>query len=1166
MTDPKNTKAYLQDLASSSVNDEKKARISALLFSLTNDGDCRKEIITLGGISTLMKLLDNSSIQVVKNSCGALVNLSNEAEARSEIRENNGAEKFLKFMREDKGLLREYAVGVFINLAHDEKVREYVKSSKGISVFANCLTSKDNVETLRGAIGSLGSLVMDPEMCEQLRQEKGSYDHIVSILRDFKDDHDLLIRTTGCCWNLCVDGMESQNALIQAGIVEPAFEILKANSGNLGTDALGIEERELLVNTFMILSILGEHSEEVSKKLREGDIFSIICTKGLKHPLESDEGTMARTSASALWNLGHQSENITCMKDFGVVPGLSALLSYPGDEELLLSSLGAVVTIGANEKIAIECREVGLLKKLIPLIENPKREKVCLYAIIALAVLAYEDGNKNAIREEGALAPILDLLTAKGATEPHIEKALAALLNLSLNQQNQAAVRQLDGLPPLIELLYHWNPVIQQNAAGVLWNLSNDPKNKKLIRELGGLGALLKMIGDGKLEPKKDVHIQRINEGRKDEPDEDDTSGDSSLSPDQLREDLKSYIQGARDKMDELPDNERKIVDEETKKMQEWLRSNPNASLAELKVKQNELSKKLDPILGKQDALQSLNDTIRSLKKRVDDDPEGKVLSAKEKKDIMDAVNASLDWLEKHPNPSSKEEIDKQRELLLKKTDPIVSRATAADGLNGYARDMQTKLKEVGDSLNPEEKKKVANTLQDALNWLRENPNASADKIQQKRRELEKSIEPLLSRAAAEKNLTKHANDLQKRLEDEKDCLYHLPPKDKKIVFQAAEDLVKWTKGNPNATMDQIDKRRKEFDKVVDPIVSYADQKEAYMKYIQGIRETLKPVALSTEEKKLVETKLKEIPESANYGADDFRKKREELRSVIDPIISNAKARGEFGDYAKSIKEKVKGDQSLGAQDVADIHKATDAALNFLRDKPSADVNDVLLEKQKLDNNVNQVMDKAKERMAEKNKLENLTKNIFTQLDNSQQLKDLQDDKKKAIRDIATDAQKWLSANPNASDKQVRDYMHTVYKLLGQQTNYKFQVWVVHSFGLGFGFKEYSKASTSSSSSQSGMTPSGAFYYGGGSYLQQEERRRQMEREKRQQPQADSSSLSSSQQEVLGSEIKKGGVGDALAKFKKMSQQEQEEEKRLAELKKKNPVFLAKKNALTLTK
>jgi len=62
-----------------------------------------------------------------------------------------------------------------------------------------------------------------------------------------------------------------------------------------------------------------------------------------------------------------------------------------------------------------------------------------------------------------------------------IEKSLSAQLNLSLNAKNRTAMRQLDAIPPLIDLLFHENPNIQQNAAGVLWNLANDERNKKIF-------------------------------------------------------------------------------------------------------------------------------------------------------------------------------------------------------------------------------------------------------------------------------------------------------------------------------------------------------------------------------------------------------------------------------------------------------------------------------------------------------------------------------------------------------------------------------------------------------------------------------------------------------------------------------------------------------------
>jgi len=188
------------------------------------------------------------------------------------------------------------------------------------------------------------------------------------------------------------------------------------------------------------------------------------------------------------------------MKEIGVVQGIVDLLDSE-DEETIWKTLGALVTIGATESISIEFRELEGIPKLVPFIEDTSKEKICLYAIIGLAVLAYDDGNKDAIREAGALGPIIDLLGTKN--ESHIEKSCASLLNLTLNAKNRTVIRQIDGIAPLIELLYHPNQAIQQNAAGALWNLSNDPKNKKIIRELGGLNALLTLIGGGKLDPKQ---------------------------------------------------------------------------------------------------------------------------------------------------------------------------------------------------------------------------------------------------------------------------------------------------------------------------------------------------------------------------------------------------------------------------------------------------------------------------------------------------------------------------------------------------------------------------------------------------------------------------------------------------------------------------------------
>lgn len=51
--------------------------------------------------------------------------------------------------------------------------------------------------------------------------------------------------------------------------------------------------------------------------------------------------------------------------------------------------------------------------------------------------------------------------------EDLLEKVCGAILNLMLNAENREAIRKLDGIAPLIDLMDHKNPKIQYNACGM---------------------------------------------------------------------------------------------------------------------------------------------------------------------------------------------------------------------------------------------------------------------------------------------------------------------------------------------------------------------------------------------------------------------------------------------------------------------------------------------------------------------------------------------------------------------------------------------------------------------------------------------------------------------------------------------------------------------------
>jgi len=449
-----------------------------MLFSLTSDDDSRAEIVKLGGVPLLCNLLKSKNPNVQKNACGALLNLAGDDEAREEIIKCGAAIDFVKLLVDGTDILKEYAAGVYVNLANDNEAKQVFFKGGGTKPLAKLLKSGET-EKIRCSVGAFGTLVTDSNICKELRDLDG-FQGVVDALQN--EDEDIVIRTSGALWNICVDSEESIKALIDADCINLIIPILSKAS-----------EPELIINTGMVLSLLAGIQEGSDKLIKERGM------KCLMNILKYDDDQIRNNGAAIVWNLGHVKENKEEMAKYEVGKYLSDFLDSR-DPDTIEKTLGATVTSGSNIEIATQFREAEGIEKLIPFLENHKYEKVTLYSIICIAVLAVHDENKDAVREAGGLGPLIDILTQENLD--FIEKSLAAQLNLSLNAKNRTAMRQLDAIPPLIDLLFHENPNIQQNAAGVLWNLANDERNKKLIREMGGLNALLALISGGKIDDK----------------------------------------------------------------------------------------------------------------------------------------------------------------------------------------------------------------------------------------------------------------------------------------------------------------------------------------------------------------------------------------------------------------------------------------------------------------------------------------------------------------------------------------------------------------------------------------------------------------------------------------------------------------------------------------
>jgi molecular chaperone DnaK (HSP70) len=186
-------------------------------------------------------------------------------------------------------------------------------------------------------------------------------------------------------------------------------------------------------------------------------------------------------------------------------------------------------------------------------------------------------------------------------------------------------------------------------------------------------------------------------------------------------------------------------------------------------------------------------------------------LTNSEKKEIDKVIEDTKDWLDKNKNASGKDLLNKNKEVK-DQINPIIERAEAKAELNNFAEDLKNKLNDEADplyKLSKKDKGVVKDQIMDIKDWIKENPKAKPEEIRKKKDTEEEKIKPLLNRATKRANLEDYGNQMRRRL-DENDLLNDiLSNEDKKKIKDAIDDLNQWLLDNPNATEEEIDKKKK---------------------------------------------------------------------------------------------------------------------------------------------------------------------------------------------------------------------------------------------------------------------------------------------------------------------------------------------------------------------
>ena len=136
----------------------------------------------------------------------------------------------------------------------------------------------------------------------------------------------------------------------------------------------------------------------------------------------------------------------------------------------------------------------GAISTLVAVVAQSTNELVLEKSLYLMYCLTNTDDRiRAAIREEDGLRPVIDLLYTDSI--PILENAILTLGFMTREEETKAAARECGGLEKFVATLYHPSEGIVAKAAGVLWNCASSKENRVVLRQLGAIPSLIELLG-----------------------------------------------------------------------------------------------------------------------------------------------------------------------------------------------------------------------------------------------------------------------------------------------------------------------------------------------------------------------------------------------------------------------------------------------------------------------------------------------------------------------------------------------------------------------------------------------------------------------------------------------------------------------------------------------
>ena len=335
-----------------------------------------------------------------------------------------------------------------------------------------------------GAANALFNLTIAPENADALLP-MGALPKLCLLL----DHADAAVKAAaaGVLMNVNATSTRCRSELAYSGLLKQLLDqIVAAGAYDSATFEPEVRKNALgALNNLML-------DAHAAKQLRPEGGLEVLT--GLLRTEGSGEARLEDAASSLLRAL---QEDLKAGEAFVEVGGMAALVSTVAspNEELQVRVCGLIYESCEQVPSARQMlHELKVVPAVLPLLSS-SAEEVQESAARAIEKLSRMPAAAIAVRRAGeqGIQALIDLMAS---TDEGVQlAAICALVNIAHSDPKAAAaIRDCDGLKPLVAFLVSANVAIQIAAANTLLGCSRNEANKTVLRELGAIEQLLKML------------------------------------------------------------------------------------------------------------------------------------------------------------------------------------------------------------------------------------------------------------------------------------------------------------------------------------------------------------------------------------------------------------------------------------------------------------------------------------------------------------------------------------------------------------------------------------------------------------------------------------------------------------------------------------------------